>query len=219
MFIKGFACGPLDTFAYLVSDGQPREDGFAAAAVIDCSYGSSSLILAEAQRCGFKIEKILNTHGHFDHTADNYPLQQATGAAIFIHPSDEWRLKEPYKEAFPIPFPIIPTQASAYLHDGDTITVGSLKFEVLHTPGHTLGGVCFYEPTRHVLFSGDTLFKDSVGRWDFLDGNLAQLVQSLTRLLVLPSNTIVYPGHGSSTTIGREQQCNPLVRQLVRTFY
>ncbi|MCS7013281.1 MAG: MBL fold metallo-hydrolase [Chloroherpetonaceae bacterium] len=219
MFIKGFECGPLYTLAYLVSDGRMGEDGFATACVIDCSYGSTPLILSEAQRRGFRIQKILNTHGHFDHTADNYPLQQATQAPIYIHPSDEWRLKEPYKEPFPIPFSIIPTEASAHLHDGDRITVGTLQFEVIYTPGHTLGGVCLYEPTHKVLFSGDTLFRDSVGRWDFIDGNLEQLVQSLERLLRLPADTKVYPGHGEPTTIGRERQLNPFVRQLVPSFH
>ncbi len=214
LFIKGFECGPLDTFAYLVSDAVPAPNGIASACVIDCSYGSTPLLLAEISKRNFLIEKIFNTHGHFDHSADNFPLQQATGAPIFIHHLDEWRLIEPYKENFPIPFPITPTKASTYLHDGDLIDVGSLRFEVIYTPGHTLGGVCFYEPRHHVLFAGDTLFKGSVGRWDFIDGNLDQLSHSLSRLMQLPDDVTVYSGHGSPTTIGDERRTNPIIRQL-----
>lgn len=218
MFVKGFECGPLYTFAYLVSDAIADESGFASACVIDCSYGSAPLILREAAARRFKIERILNTHGHFDHSADNYALQEATGAPILIHQSDEWRLTEPYKENFPIPFPITPTRASAYLNDGDVIRVGSLRFEVLCAPGHTLGGVCFYEAKHKTLFSGDTLFKGSVGRWDFVDGNLAELLRSLARLMTLPDDVKVYPGHGEPTTIGRERALNPIIRQALGAF-
>jgi hydroxyacylglutathione hydrolase len=215
MFVKGFECGPLYTFAYLVSDAVPGAQGVSSACVIDCSYSSTPLILQEAHIRRFRIEYILNTHGHFDHSADNYPLQRATQAPILIHPSDEWRLTEPYKEPFPIPFPITPTRASTYLKDGDRLRVGSLEFEVLYTPGHTLGSVCFYEPHHKVLFSGDTLFKDSVGRWDFVDGDLYALTRSLARLMTLPDDVRVYPGHGEPTTIGRERTMNPFIQQLL----
>lgn len=218
MFIKGFECGPLYTFAYLVSDAIADESGFASACVIDCSYGSAPLILREAAARRFKIELILNTHGHFDHSADNDALQKATGAPILIHQSDEWRLREPHKEEFPIPFPIAPTRASAYLNDGDLIRVGSLRFEVLYTPGHTQGGVCFYEAQRKTLFSGDTLFKGSVGRWDFVDGDLAALARSLSRLMTLPDDVKVYPGHGDSTTIGKERATNLIMRQALGAY-
>ncbi len=214
MFIKGFECGPLYTFAYLVGDAKRDESGFASACVIDCSYGSAPLILQEAAVRHFKIERILNTHGHFDHSADNAVLQKATGAPIFIHQSDEWRLTEPYKENFPIPFPMTPTRASAYLNDGDIIQVGSLQFEVLYTPGHTRGGVCFYEAQHKVLFSGDTLFNGSVGRWDFVDSDLTALVRSLARLMKLPDEVRVYPGHGECTTIGQERRTNPIIQQV-----
>jgi glyoxylase-like metal-dependent hydrolase (beta-lactamase superfamily II) len=110
----------------------------------------------------------------------------------------------------------MPTRASTYLKDGDRLRVGSLEFEVLYTPGHTLGGVCFYEARHKVLFSGDTLFKDSVGRWDFVDGDLHALTRSLERLMTLPDDVRVYPGHGEPTTIGRERTMNPFIQQLLR---
>lgn len=218
MFIKSFECGPLYTYAYLVSDAIADETGFASACVIDCSYGSAPLILREAAARRFKIEVILNTHGHFDHTADNDAIQKATGAPILIHQSDEWRLREPYKEGFLIPFHIAPTHASTYLNDGDIIRVGSLRFEVIYTPGHTQGSVCFYEARRKTLFSGDTLFKGTVGRWDFVDSDLGALMRSMKRLMTLPDAVTVYPGHGESTTIGIERATNLIFRQTFNAY-
>lgn len=216
MFIKGYECGPLNTFAYLVSDAPRDADGRMAACIIDPSYGSAPLVLADAEREGFSITHILNTHGHFDHSAQNFEMQQATAAPIYIHADDEWRLTHPTREKFPIPFPVTPTKASHYLEDGDLLTVGSLEFEVIATPGHTKGGVCFYEARQHLLFAGDTLFKGSVGRWDFEDGDFDALVLSIRRLMNLPDGVRVFSGHGGATTIGAERQTNPFMLRTRR---
>jgi glyoxylase-like metal-dependent hydrolase (beta-lactamase superfamily II) len=152
------------------------------------------------------VATIVNTHGHWDHTADNTALVRATGAPLCAHSWDATRLANPTLATEDEPaLPVPPSKADRGLQDGSALSLGELEFQVIHTPGHTPGSICLYERTAGVIFTGDTLYRTGVGRTNFPGGDPNALNKSLRRLAELPDNTRVYPGHGLSTTIGRER--------------
>jgi glyoxylase-like metal-dependent hydrolase (beta-lactamase superfamily II) len=162
---------------------------------------------AEAERRGLRIVALVNTHGHFDHIADNRALLDAAGAPppdLLAHPLEASRLAHP-QALFPLPFAIPPTIPDRLVGEGDTVRVGRWTFTVLHTPGHSEGSICLFEPDAGLLFSGDTLFAGTHGRTDFPGGDAAGMNASLARLAALPASTRVLPGHGPATTIERER--------------
>lgn len=199
MILEPFNAGPLDTVCYLVGDESAGE-----AMVVDAPKDVSIEVLQAAGNANLKIILIVNTHGHWDHIADNAPLQEATKAPIAIHPLDEERIRSPGSAMMQIPFEIKPTKAGRHLKEGDVIKIGKLTFKVLHTPGHSPGGICLYEPKQGVLLSGDTLFAGSYGRTDLPGADPRMMESSLKRLSRLPPHTSVFPGHGPSTSIGQE---------------
>jgi glyoxylase-like metal-dependent hydrolase (beta-lactamase superfamily II) len=207
MIIVTLPVGLIQTNCYLVGCEETNEG-----AAIDPG-GHPQHILKEAERRGLEIRYVLNTHAHFDHTDGNRAIVKATGASLALHPLDLPVLRSSGGAAFfglqadPSPDPDLE------LHDGDELAVGKLCFKVLHTPGHSPGHVCFYEPTEGVLFDGDVLFYRGIGRYDLPGGNWPQLVDSIQRVLfALPDETVVYPGHGPETTIGEEKSLNPWLR-------
>lgn len=209
MIIKSVESGPFFTNGYLVGDETTGK-----AIVVDAPKDSAQYLVRAANRHNLTIELIVNTHGHWDHIADNVELQLRTLAPIAIHRLDEWWIRDPKPVEFSLPFEIPRTKAGRYLEHGDVIEVGKLRFEVLFTPGHTEGGICLYERIEKVLFSGDTLFAGSVGRVDLPGGDWEVLMKSIReQLLTLGDSTIVYPGHGPSTTIGHERRRNPFLRE------
>jgi len=169
-------------------------------------------ILEAVERMKVSVRCIVNTHGHVDHIGADREIKDATGAPLCIHRLDAPLLADPGRNLSgwagdPLP----PVAPGRLLEDGDTIEVGQLRFRVLHTPGHTPGGICLLG--EGVVFSGDTLFAGSVGRTDFPGGSHATLVRSIReKLLVLPDETVVYPGHGPATTIGEEKAGNPFLQ-------
>jgi hydroxyacylglutathione hydrolase len=196
--------GIIQTNCYIVGCEETHEG-----AIIDPG-GHAGRILDEVERRALAIKMVLNTHAHFDHTDGNKGVVEATGAALALHPLDR-----PILEAggggvwFGMKTAAGPSP-TLELHDGDQLQVGKLSLQVLHTPGHSPGHVCFYEPKAGVLFDGDLLFYQGVGRTDLPGGDLRQLMDSIQRLiLTLPDETIVYPGHGPATTIGDEKRHNP----------
>ena len=199
--------GLIQTNCYIVGCPESGEG-----VVIDPG-GHPERILAEIERLGLNIRYVLNTHAHFDHTDANGAIVKATGAPLALHPGDRALLAASGGAAFfglqttPSPPPDLD------LHDGDELEVGSLRFQVLHTPGHTPGHVCFYEPREGVLFDGDVLFYRGVGRTDLPGGSWQQLLDSIQRrLFILPDETVVYSGHGPATTIGDEKRHNSWLR-------
>jgi hydroxyacylglutathione hydrolase len=207
MIIVTLPVGVIQTNCYLIGCEETR-----AGAVIDPG-GHPQHILSEAERRELTIQYVLNTHAHFDHTDGNRAIVKATGAPLALHPLDLPILRSSGGAALfglqadPSPAPDLE------LHDGDELAVGKLRFKVLHTPGHSPGHVCFYEPTKGVLFDGDVLFYRGIGRYDLPGGNLHQLMDSIQRVLfALPDDTVVYPGHGPETTIGEEKSSNPWLR-------
>ena len=159
------------------------------------------------------VKYIVFTHGHFDHTDGvNYYLGRF-GCDILIHSADaEALLDVNSKYSLGYSARSESVQPTKLLSDGDVVKFGECKFKVIHTPGHTLGGVCLYNDG--VLISGDTLFFRSVGRTDFWGGDFATLKESILKLYHLPEETVVYPGHGDNTTIGDEKYKNPFVREI-----
>ena len=150
---------------------------------------------------GLRLHVIANSHGHIDHIFDNAPLKAASGAPLAIHPDDAYRLSGQNIYGYQLE----PVVAEQELREGDRLAIGQLGFTVLHTPGHTEGSVCLYEPDRGLLLAGDVLFLRSYGRTDLAGGDDEQMVTSLTRLLrEIPPETRVLPGHGPETTIGHE---------------
>jgi len=197
--------GPLGTNCYLVWDEVSNEG-----MLIDPAGRPERIAEILADFHG-KVKYIVLTHGHADHVAGVKAAKAKTGAPILIHAADAPMLLD-YENMIARYMGIsepLPT-ADKELSGGEKLQLGSCEFEVLHTPGHTEGGICLLG--EGVLFSGDTLFAGSYGRYDLPGGNWGKLQDSLSSLLALPGETLVYPGHGEATTIAREQENNRFVR-------
>ncbi|MDD4599794.1 hypothetical protein SDC9_30273 [bioreactor metagenome] len=181
------------------------------AAVIDPG-GDPTEVLAVIAREKLTVKYIINTHGHADHIAGNEKLKQATGAAILIHAADaEMLTSARHNLSIYIGNSIQFEPADLLLKDGDVIRFGSVELKVIHTPGHTPGGICLL--ANGVLFSGDTLFHESIGRTDFPGGSYSALIQNIKeKLLSIPDTTKVFPGHGSETSIGWERRMNQFIQ-------
>ncbi|MAG36954.1 MAG: MBL fold hydrolase [Dehalococcoidia bacterium] len=197
--VQSLVVGPLDNNVLLVADRAAR-----AAMVVDPALGATEPVLAAAREIEVEIALIVNTHGHWDHVADNAPLSKATGAPIAIHEADAVQLTQPASAMGSLPWDIPPSHADRVLTEGEFVQIGSTMFTVLQTPGHTPGSICLYSAAWSLLVSGDTLFAGSYGRYDLPGGDAASLRDSLARLGELPAETRVYPGHGGMTTIGTE---------------
>lgn len=173
-------------------------------------------ILALARDLGVSIKLIVNSHGHIDHILGVGGVKAATGAPFLLHPGDLRIAAEGWKSAgrFLGYIPEAPPPPDAALAEGDVVEAGGVQLRVIHTPGHTPGSVSFYCQQAGALFSGDTLFQGSIGRTDLPGGSYEQEISSiLQRLLLLPDETVVLPGHMLETTIAREKQSNPFVLQ------
>jgi glyoxylase-like metal-dependent hydrolase (beta-lactamase superfamily II) len=172
-------------------------------------------ILKVVNRLGLQLKYILHTHAHFDHVGGSQKLKEATGARIFLHPADLFLYEKVEMQTayFGLPAPEM-APVDVYMSDGQEVAAGSLLARILHTPGHTPGSVCFHmEEGPGKLFTGDTLFKDSIGRTDLWGGSQESILASIgEKLFELPDETVVYPGHGPATTIGREKELNPFLQ-------
>jgi hydroxyacylglutathione hydrolase len=195
MRILAWRVPPYDNGTYIVIDD--RRD----ALVIDPAMGERDVIDAVKEQ-ELRLVEILNTHGHPDHIYGNAGVKEATKARLAIHQLDAYRLgpKAPPSAQLRVP----PCDADDLFEEGPLTYVSDLEVTALHTPGHTEGSTCFYFAPEHVLFSGDVIFKGSTGRWDLPGGDREQMERSLERVITLPANTKVYPGHGAVTTIGAE---------------
>lgn len=202
MEVFRLSVGQLETNCYLAYDEATKD-----AIVIDPG-DDGALILAEIEKRALKVNYIVNTHGHWDHVGANTMIAEATGAPLLIHEEDNEFLANPQLSImFMQPHQPNLQQADRFLSEGDTVEFGNCSLRVIFTPGHTKGGICLYGHT--VLFSGDTLFQGSIGRSDFPGGDGNQLIANIKeKLLILPDDTTVCPGHGGLTTIGAEKRDN-----------
>jgi len=204
--IIALTVGPIATNCYIVYDEASRE-----ALVIDPG-AEGKRIVAEVEKNHLKVKYIVNTHGHGDHIAANKYVKEATGAELLIHAADAPMLTDARLNMTAyMGKGISEPAADRFLAEGDVLKLGTTEFKVLHTPGHSPGGICLLG--EQVVFVGDTLFQYSIGRDDLPGGSFTQLINSIkTKLLTLDDKIIVYPGHGPITTIGNERRGNPFLR-------
>ena len=201
--------GPAATNVHILADERSGE-----AIAIDTAIPSLAWIADELAARGWTLRFILSTHGHWDHIGDNAAVADATGAEIAVHPLDRESLLHP--KPLWAPFEIPPSVPAVELAEGGEIRVGSIRLRVLHTPGHTPGSVCLQSTDDGLLFSGDTLFAGGWGRIDLPGGSAEAIVESLGRLAELEPRVAVLPGHGATTTIGRERPWLEMVRSSHR---
>lgn len=208
MQIETLVVGPIETNCYVLSDPDSKE-----AIVIDAG-DEAAYILNYINEQGLQVKYILNTHGHYDHTQANDAIREKTGAPLGIHVDDAELLAVPEKVSGRMMIKANPCKApELLLHNGDMISFGKYELQVIYTPGHTKGGCCFYEANEKVCFTGDTLFKGTIGRTDLYGGNYGVLTNSVReRLSVVADDVTVYPGHGEESTMAFERRTNPYLK-------
>lgn len=198
--------GQMGTNCYLIWDEKTLE-----AAVIDPGFEDPQIgaIINENK---LNVKYILLTHGHFDHLGGVDQIKQLTGAKVLIHENDADCLLDPRRNLSVLAgMSMVLEPADGFLKENETIALGTISIRVIHTPGHSKGGVCLLAEEH--LFAGDTLFNTSIGRTDFADGDLKELLNGIeTKLFILDDATIVLPGHGENTTIGYEKLNNPFLK-------
>ena len=211
--VKRFTCNVLAENCYVVSDESHE------AVIIDCGvmYQEEGIAITQYIRDnGLHPVHLLCTHGHFDHCMGNGLIYREFGLKPEAHTGDQFLMETMQQQTTDILGVALPMEVppvGRYLTDNDTITFGSHTLRILHTPGHTPGGVTYYCKEEGIAFSGDTLFRMSIGRTDFDGGSYEQIVHSLREVLaVLPPDTKVYPGHGPETTIADEIRYNPYMK-------
>jgi glyoxylase-like metal-dependent hydrolase (beta-lactamase superfamily II) len=207
MEIFSLALGDFETNCYVVRAGRQAKECL----IIDPGFSAEGL-LEFLNKEGLSVERILLTHGHCDHIAGVKLLREHyNGVPVAISGEDAQMLTSGRKNLAWMTGSLLRVgEPDEILNAGQEVGLEQVKFKVLSTPGHTPGGMSFYSADQGVVFSGDTLFSGSIGRDDFSGGNRGVLLQSIReQLFVLPEETVVYPGHGPATTIGREKQSNP----------
>ncbi len=204
MIVRTLAVGSMLANCYLVWCEETKD-----ALVIDPG-GEGRRLLAEIAREQLQVRYIVNTHGHVDHIAANAEVRSATGAKLMIHEEDAPLLgNSDLNLSVYVGSALQGLQPDVLLHEGDEVACGKLvQLKVLHTPGHTRGGICLQ--AQGAIFTGDTLFADSIGRTDFPGGSYRTLIESIkNKILVLDDDCLVYPGHGPASTVGHERKHNP----------
>jgi len=205
LLIEKLVVGPLQTNCFIVADEDDLEG------IIIDPGGDAGRILKRVEELKLRIKYVVNTHGHFDHIMANGSVVKATGAPLAIHPEDAPMLKSGGGALF-FGWLVSSPPPDVFLNEGDVITLGKVSLKVLHTPGHSPGSISLVEEEEGCIFSGDVLFHMGIGRTDLPGGSYQTLMESIrNKLLTLPDDTVVYPGHGPVTTIGQEKQHNPFL--------
>jgi glyoxylase-like metal-dependent hydrolase (beta-lactamase superfamily II) len=215
--ILNYVLGPLNTNAYVIYDVSTLE-----ALVIDPATDEILPKISNLISSGLKVVGIIATHGHADHVCGVKGLRELVGCRFMLHELDVEVLKESVEWALEwgIDISFNDVRPDILLKGGEVLRLGSAEIQIIHTPGHTPGSITIYIPSSKVLFTGDTLFKESVGRTDLPGGSWDKLVNSLRMLITrFERDVVVYPGHGPSSTIGYEVDNNLYVRRVLRGRY
>lgn len=206
MILSVYPAGVFQANCYIIGDEKNQ-----IGAVIDPG-GDADGIFNQCKNMGLNIKYIILTHGHGDHIGAVKDMADKTGAKILLNKKDEYLVKGGNKNLMPILRNIKEFEIDKYIKDGDVIELGDINITVLETPGHTPGGVTL--KIDDILFTGDTLFRGSVGRTDFEFGSFEELIDSINnKLMIYEDSFKVYPGHGPDTTIGYERRNNPFVKK------
>lgn len=210
LYYKDF--GPVATNSYLIIDESTN-----SAAVVDVPPDSSNFLLDKIREYKVDLVDIWLTHTHWDHTGEVYDLQQATNARVHVNKKDNHRLINPNDyTGNMLPFDIKPIKADEFVKEGDNLILGSLKFRVLESPGHTEGGILFVNDQEKKVFAGDTIFNGSIGRTDLPGGDFETMIKSIEeKILTLDDDYDLYVGHGPKTTVGKERKTNPFIRKYI----
>lgn len=199
MILEVFSSGPIDNNAILLACEKTKK-----AALIDAPQDSAKRYIVLVEKYQLNVQGLLLTHTHQDHIVEIIPLKQKFQMAVYVHPLDAPNLQSPGADRLPIFMEREAIDPDELLEDGELFKLGEITIKVIHTPGHSPGGICFYIEKEDLLISGDTLFQGSMGRIDFPTSNPKDMAESLKKLAALPAETRVIPGHGPETTIGAE---------------
>ncbi len=212
MKILSHTGGIAYTNCYLVVDDATKQ-----CVLFDAPDYTVAPILDHVQKEKLELIGLWLTHGHFDHIADHQLVRDRFPAAqVLMHKLDEPKLLRPGSAMFQLPFKIPPGTVDRFIAEGDTLTIGSLKVNVLFTPGHSPGHVSFHLPDEKVLIGGDLIIGGAVGRTDLPDSDESALIESVRRVMKLPGDTTLLPGHGGPSTLDDERRTNEYVRQFLR---
>ncbi|MGA2581769.1 MAG: MBL fold metallo-hydrolase [Tepidisphaeraceae bacterium] len=205
--------GIASTNAYLVAD-----EATGQAVLFDAPDHTAEPLLRQAKARGWNVIGLWLTHGHFDHLADHAVVtQRFPNAKVLIHRLDEEMLIDSTNPFFELPFVIPSRKADGYVEDGQELHIGSIPVRVIHTPGHAPGHVMYYLPNEKILIGGDLIIMGAVGRTDLPDSNPADLNASIRKVMTLPPDTKLMPGHGSPSTLAHEAAENPYVREAMES--
>lgn len=206
MKVEKYVTGIISTNCYLAINEETKQ------AVIIDPAACPSYLMSHIKSERLKVEAILLTHGHFDHIMGIDGFLEEFDVPVYVHEDDSRLMTDPQMNQSGTYTAGYTYEGTESVRDGQMLPLAGYTFKVLHTPGHTPGGVCYYVETEKVLFSGDTLFQSSVGRTDFPQGSMSDLVRGIKeKLMVLPDEVMVYPGHMGETTIGYEKSHNPFI--------
>ncbi|MBN1448905.1 MAG: MBL fold metallo-hydrolase [Bacteroidetes bacterium] len=214
MILQSIEAGPVDTMGYLLADEHSRE-----AVIIDVPPDSREALLAHVRDHDLRVLSIILTHGHFDHVGDVRALSETLAVPVAVGKEDIPMVENPGSILPGLSVPVEGMTPQQSLQEGDVVHCGRLQLRVIHAPGHSPGHIALYEMREACLFAGDVLFHSSIGRSDLPGGDYETLMKSIVgKLLVLPDETVVYPGHGPSTTIGFERRHNPFILEYLEHF-
>ncbi|MCI8992926.1 MAG: MBL fold metallo-hydrolase [Eubacterium sp.] len=202
--VKNFEVGPIGTNCYFLMNEDTKE-----LLVIDPG-GDGPRLIREIRQLGYTPAAVLLTHGHFDHAMSAKELKDTFSISVYAHEKEKETLENPMYNVSGMIGKVQKYEADIFVKDNDVLELAGFSLKVLHTPGHTPGGVSYYAEEQKLVFSGDALFCQSIGRTDFPNGSTSQLIRSVSeKLLTLPDDVQVLPGHEQLTTVGFEKQYNP----------
>lgn len=205
MEVTVLTVGPVYTNCYIVN----KENDSTGCVVIDPGEDAEK-IASYIRKKNLTCEGILLTHGHFDHITAVSELHSLVGGKIYAYEKEKELLADPMLNSSAMVGYEVGIEADVWLRDGQMLEIAGMQFQVIHTPGHTTGGCCYYAESDKLLFSGDTIFMESIGRTDLPTGNSWELIDSVrNKVLTLPNDVTIYPGHGPKTTVAYEVANNP----------